>query len=114
MRRPVRSRLLLSAWLAALCAAAWLLAPASAGAISSSACNQRAQGRQARPAQLSSAPKRKRWSASSRASAALHLRFVEAPTDPTGTQTASSMSPRTQPVKVAIRDDAWQCRSTYH
>jgi PA domain/Peptidase family M28 len=42
MRRPSRSRVLVSAWLAPLCVAAWLLMPASAGAISSSACDTRA------------------------------------------------------------------------
>jgi hypothetical protein len=42
MRRPSRSRVLVSAWLAPLCVAAWLLMPASAGAISSSACDKRA------------------------------------------------------------------------
>jgi hypothetical protein len=42
MRRPSRSRVLVSAWLAPLRVAAWLLMPASAGAISSSACDKRA------------------------------------------------------------------------
>ena len=42
MRRPSRSRVFVSAWLAPLCVAAWLLMPASAGAISSSACDKRA------------------------------------------------------------------------
>ena len=41
MRRPLSSRLAASAWLAPLCVAAWLLMPASAGAISSAACNAR-------------------------------------------------------------------------
>ena len=41
MRRSLSSRFVASAWLAALCVAAWLLVPASAGAISSAACNAR-------------------------------------------------------------------------
>ena len=41
MRRPLSSRRAASAWLAPLCVAAWLLMPASAGAISSAACNAR-------------------------------------------------------------------------
>jgi hypothetical protein len=41
MRRTLRSCVLASAWLAALCVAAWLIVPASAGAISSSACDKR-------------------------------------------------------------------------
>src|SRR6476660_7083195 len=41
MRRLLSSRLAASAWLAPLCVAAWLLVPASAGAISSAACNAR-------------------------------------------------------------------------
>jgi hypothetical protein len=41
MRRSVRSRVIASGWLAPLCVAAWLLVPASAGAISSAACNAR-------------------------------------------------------------------------
>jgi hypothetical protein len=41
MRRPLRSRLRLSAWLVPVCAAAWLFVPASASAISSAACNTR-------------------------------------------------------------------------
>ncbi len=42
MRGPTRSRLVLSAWLASVCAAACLLVPASAGAVASAACNARA------------------------------------------------------------------------
>src|SRR5246127_4309381 len=42
MRGPFRSRSFLSVWLAPLCVAAWLLMPASAGAISSAGCNARA------------------------------------------------------------------------
>jgi hypothetical protein len=41
MRRPLGARVLAVAWLAALCVAAWLLVPASAGAVSSKACNGR-------------------------------------------------------------------------
>jgi Peptidase family M28/PA domain len=41
MGRSLRSRFVLFVWLAALCVGAWLLAPASAGAISSRACNAR-------------------------------------------------------------------------
>ena len=41
MGRSLRSRFVLFAWLAALCVAAWLLVPASAGAVSSRACNAR-------------------------------------------------------------------------
>ena len=41
MRRPLRARVLAVAWLAALCVAAWLLVPASAGAVSSKACDGR-------------------------------------------------------------------------
>jgi hypothetical protein len=37
----LRSRSLLSVWLAPLCVAAWLLVPASAGAVSSAGCNAR-------------------------------------------------------------------------
>jgi Peptidase family M28/PA domain len=42
MRRPLRARVLAFAWLAALCVAAWLLMAASAGAVSSTACDGRA------------------------------------------------------------------------
>jgi hypothetical protein len=42
MRRPSRSRLLVCPSLASLCVAAWLLVPGSAGAITSAACNSRA------------------------------------------------------------------------
>jgi len=41
MGGPLRSRLVVSAWLAPLCVAGCLLAPASAGAVSSAACNAR-------------------------------------------------------------------------
>jgi Zn-dependent M28 family amino/carboxypeptidase len=41
MRRHSRSRAIRFAWLAPICMAAWLLVPASAGAISSAACNAR-------------------------------------------------------------------------
>ncbi|MCW3062979.1 MAG: hypothetical protein JWN32_151 [Solirubrobacterales bacterium] len=42
MRRPSRSRLLVSASLASLCVAAWLLVPGSAGASTSDKCDKRA------------------------------------------------------------------------
>ena len=42
MGRPLRSRVFLSAWLTSLCVAGCLLVPGSAGAISSAACNARA------------------------------------------------------------------------
>src|SRR5690349_4089712 len=38
---PLRSRLLVSAWLASLCVAAWLVVPATAGAASSAGCDNR-------------------------------------------------------------------------
>ena len=38
---PLRSRLLLSAWLVPLCIAAWLVVPATAGAASSAGCDNR-------------------------------------------------------------------------
>ena len=38
---PLRSRLLVSAWLAPLCVAAWLVVPATAGAASSAGCDER-------------------------------------------------------------------------
>src|SRR5947207_14342005 len=41
MRRHLRSRVIAFGSLASLCVAAWLLVPASAGAISSAACNAR-------------------------------------------------------------------------
>src|SRR5947209_5990677 len=41
MGGPLRSRLRPSAWLVSLCAAVWLLVPATAGAVSSAGCNAR-------------------------------------------------------------------------
>src|SRR5438045_8770214 len=41
MRRPLVSRFVAAAWLAPLCVAAWLLVPASAGAITSAGCDAR-------------------------------------------------------------------------
>ncbi len=41
MRQSLTARVLAFAWLAALCVAAWLLVPASAGAVSSKACDGR-------------------------------------------------------------------------